>query len=225
MTTESLISVHLHLECIAINGREDLVPIPCPNPDAVPRLYVAQHSDDGNFSRFVRHDLPESIRQALLAIPPDRALHDHDAVRKVLAADGPCDDLHYGQSCVCPDTYTRSDYPDVVQLTEEHRALIADYDATLAPSAGAVFAVILDGRIVSTCQSSREDESAAEAWVRTLPTERGRGFARQVTAAWASHIWLDHKLPFYSYRMDNLASRGVACSLGLEPFITDAAYS
>ena len=37
-----------------------------------------------------------------------------------------------------------------------------------------------------------------------------RGLAKQVTAAWAAHAWAQGKLPFYSHRMDNLASEGVA---------------
>lgn len=224
MNTGALITIHLHLECIEVDARGHLVPIPCPNPDTVPRLYVAQHADDGSLSRFVRHDVPDAVRRALLEIPPEEALHDHDRVRAVLAADGPCEELHYGQSCVCPDKFTQFDSPDVVRLTEDYRALIEEFDNALDLSAGAVFAVTRAGHIVSTCQSSREDEAAAEAWVRTLPGYRGRGFACQVTAAWVSHAWARHKLPFYSYRMDNLASRGVARSLGLVSFITDAAY-
>jgi predicted GNAT family acetyltransferase len=74
-------------------------------------------------------------------------------------------------------------------------------------------------------QSSRENESAAEAWVRTLPAYRRRGLARRVTAAWATHAWAQGKVPFYSHRMDNLASQRAARTLGLAPFIVDAAYS
>ena len=79
--------------------------------------------------------------------------------------------------------------------------------------------MIVEGEIVSTCESSRENGEAAEAWVRTLPPFRGRGFARQVTAAWAMHAHTRGKLPFYSHREDNLASRAVARGLGLDEFI------
>ena len=68
---------------------------------------------------------------------------------------------------------TPDDYPDAVRLTEAHRDLIEEYDARIEPVRNAVFAVIADGRIVSTCESSRENDTAAEAWVRTLPEYRG----------------------------------------------------
>ncbi len=224
MNTANLITTHLYLECIAIDERGDLFPIPCPNPDPVPRFYIARHTDYGTFSRFARHDLHEELRERLLTLPPEEVLHRHDMVKSILAPYGICKQFHYGKSYVCPNSYTREDYPDVVRLTVEHGPLIQEYDARLDPAANAVFAVIVDGRIASTCQSSRENETAAESWVRTLAEHRRRGFARQVTAAWAANASANHKLPFYSHRMDNLRSQGVARSLGLGPFIVDAAY-
>lgn len=184
MNAAGLITAHLYLECIAIDERGDLFPIPCPNPDPVPRFYIARHTDDGTFSRFARHDLHEELRERLLALPPEEALHRHDLVKSILSPYGICQEFHYGKSYVCPDRYSPEDYPDVVRLTTEHGPLIQEYDARLDPAGHAVFAVIVDGRIVSTCQSSRENETATESWVRTLPEYRRRGFARQVMAAW-----------------------------------------
>ena len=59
----------------------------------------------------------------------------------------------------------------------------------------------------------------------TLPEFRRRGYARQVTAAWAHDIQQQDKVPFYSHRLSNLASQAVARSLGLIPFQTAVAYS
>jgi GNAT superfamily N-acetyltransferase len=224
MDTNRLIAIHLRLECIEADEHGLAHPIPCPNPDTLARFYIAQHTDGGRFSRFIRYDVPESIQRRLLEVPPQEALHQHDRVQAILGPPSSGEDFHYGESCICPNTFTPGDYPDVVRLTDDHRPLIDGYDAEIDLSDSPVFAVVVDGKIVSSCQSSRENEEAAEAWVRTLPEYRRRGFARQVTAAWAANAGEQGKLPFYSYRMENTASRAVARSLGLTPFIIDAAY-
>lgn len=89
---------------------------------------------------------------------------------------------------------------------------------------GAQFAVIEDDVVVATCESSRESALAAEAWVRTLPASRGRGYATLVTAAWALDVRRRGKAPFYSHHRDNAASAGVARALGLLPFLDDVGY-
>jgi hypothetical protein len=86
------------------------------------------------------------------------------------------------------------------------------------------FAIITDGLVVATCESSRESRVAAEAWVRTLPQYRGRGYATRVTAAWARDAQRRGKEPFYSHHRENAASAGVAHALGLLPFLEDAGY-
>jgi len=69
-----------------------------------------------------------------------------------------------------------------------------------------------------------ENETAAEAWVQTLPEFRRRGYARQVTAAWAHDLLQIGKIPFYSHSMGNVASQGVARSLKLIPFVDSVSY-
>lgn len=86
------------------------------------------------------------------------------------------------------------------------------------------FAALAGGVVVATCVSARESALAAEAWVRTLPAARGRGYATRVTAAWALDVRRRGKTPFYSYARDNRASAGVARSLDLIPFLDDVGY-
>lgn len=225
MNTLDLITLHLHLECKKINARGDLVPVPCPNPDSVPRFYVAQHADTGEFSRFPRHDIAPELREALMALAPEEALHQHERVKRILEPFGASEEFYYGKSYICPDTFGQDDHPDVIQLEEAHRPLVEEYDPRLRVSRDAIFAVIVEGHIVSTCESARENGMAAEAWVRTLHDYRGRGLAKQVTAAWAANAWTNGKVPFYTHRMENQASEGVARGLGMRHFITDAGYS
>lgn len=224
MNVAELINLHLRLECKAVDQDGDLVPIPCPNPDPIPRFYIAQHADDGSYSRFVRHDVPRGLREALLRIDPEVALHDHARMKEFLAPYGACEEMHYGKSYICPEPFPEEEVADVVQLGEEHGELMAAYDPRMRLGGSAIFAVVAGGRIVSTCESAREDDRAAECWVRTLPEYRGRGYARQTTAAWVNHALAHGRVAFYSHRMDNVASDAVARSLGCAQFITDTAY-
>ena len=68
MDALELIRRHLELECIGFNPEGSLVWLPCPNPDTVPRLYVARHV--GGYALYFRHDLPRGVRRELAALPP-----------------------------------------------------------------------------------------------------------------------------------------------------------
>ncbi|GAC1396526.1 MAG: hypothetical protein NVSMB52_10060 [Chloroflexota bacterium] len=189
MNTAELITLHFLLECVGIDSEGDLIPIPCPNPDGVPRFYIAQHTDDSTFSVFYRHDVPQEVRDKLGDLRPEEALHHHELVKSVLTLERPCTEFHYGKSYICPKRFTPDDFSSVVRLDQRHHASIQEYDARIDAVHTAVFAAIVDGKIVSTCESSRQNDSAAEAWVRTLPEYRGLGLAKGVTAAWAAHAW------------------------------------
>lgn len=53
--------------------------------------------------------------------------------------------------------------------------------------------------------------------IKTILANRGRGYGRQTTAAWAYHLQQLGKVPFYSHAQANPASRRMAESLGLIP--------
>ncbi|MBZ0286582.1 MAG: GNAT family N-acetyltransferase [Anaerolineae bacterium] len=222
MNAEELIRIHLELECVGIDEDGDLYRIPCAAPDDLPRFYIAHYKE--GYSRHFRQDLPAQLREQLLALMPDIALEDSEAVRIILAEDAPCHDFHTGKGYVFPDHLPVRLYPDATLLTETHRAFIECYAPGMNVADKAVYAVITGGQIVSTCESSRENEHAGEAWVQTLPAFRGRGYARQVTAAWANHLQQQDKIPFYSHKLNNLASQRVAQGLKLIQYITDAGY-
>ena len=222
MNAIQLINTHLELECIGVNSDGLLVRIPGPNPDDIARFYIAQH--EGGYSAYFRHDLPRSIREQISVLTLETAFSDHDTVTHILAQDAPCADMYIGRSYIFPETLTPDGYPDAIRLNETHQALIEQYDPRVRVSRRAVYAIIVDGQIASTCESSRENSVSAEAWVRTKPEFRRRGFACQVTAAWAHNLQKQGKLPFYSHKCDNLASQSVAHGLGLVQYIADVGY-
>lgn len=82
-------------------------------------------------------------------------------------------------------------------------------------------ALVERGRAVSVCRSVRITDEAHEAGVETLPYYRGKGYARDVVAAWAWRVQAMGALPLYSTSWDNTASQGVARSLKLRFYGAD----
>jgi RimJ/RimL family protein N-acetyltransferase len=185
-------------------------------PDEVPRLLVLRHTD--GYTTFVRHDLPITLRDQLRAVPAAEAWRDHGHITALLDST----DVWRGTTYLFPDL-SPADHPDAVRLTGAHRPLLEQYASGMSIEPP-VWAILVEDRILATCESSRENDLGGEAWVQTLPAFRGRGYARQVTAAWARHLQAQGKTPYYSHRRDNLASAGVARSLGLRWLMDDVAY-
>jgi RimJ/RimL family protein N-acetyltransferase len=167
------------------------------------RFYITQHAN--GYSRYYCHDLATPIYKRLRDLPAETSFGDVEVVKSILALDHPCEEMHEGKSYIFPDTITPLDYSDVI--FSESAAYIMQ-----------------NGEVVSSCTSSRENATAAEAWVFTQPDYRGRGYARQVTMAWGHRLQKQGKIPFYSHHRTNLASEAVARSLGLMKYIEDIGY-
>jgi RimJ/RimL family protein N-acetyltransferase len=72
-------------------------------------------------------------------------------------------------------------------------------------------------RVSALCHTPRARDRAAEAGVWTHPDHRRRGHAAAVTTAWAAVARSRYDVLFYSTSEDNVASQGVARTLGLRP--------
>jgi hypothetical protein len=219
---DSVLNAHLELECIGLNSDGLLIRIPGPYPDVIARFYVTRQKN--GYMTFVRQDQPEQIRKQLSSLSPEEAFTDHEKVKEFLAKVAPCEEVLEGRSYIFPDTITPADYPNAIQLNANHERLVNEFDVKLNILPGPIYAIIVDNHIASACVSSREDERAAEAWVQTSQTFRQRGYGSQVTAAWANNLQKRAKIPFYSHRLGNAASEGVARRLGLIRFIDDVQY-
>jgi RimJ/RimL family protein N-acetyltransferase len=245
--TPSLLDTYLALAHIGV-ASGPLAPLAGEAPEETPRLHIA-HTADGAWRAFIRPDVPDDIRSQLAALSPEVLFSDYTRVAGVLArgdaraqAASLAEGLWVGRTLLFPDdqTLARIQIPDLVRLPPgaDHYASVLPDDAPLRPAripaneplpARAVFPreqfAALKGRVVvATCESSRESALAAEAWVRTVPQMRGRGYATRVTAAWALDVRRRGKTPFYSHHRDNHASAGVARALGLIPFLEDVGY-
>ena len=84
-----------------------------------------------------------------------------------------------------------------------------------------VYVIEREGKVVSACVSTRENEKCGEAWVFTAPEHRHQGFAQKVVSAWAGNLLTAGKVPFYSHKVDNMASAHLAGKLGLQPIFEE----
>lgn len=225
MNPRDLLHIHLELECIGIDASGHLRRIPGPDPDAIPRLYAARFA--GGHVAYCRDDVEDALCSRWHALPPDVLFGPSSQV--VARLGQPLDEVWAGYSSV----FTReppavfaigAERLTALGLTPANRAILEDLDSELDPDTRRIFGVFQEGRLVSMCASTRENATAAEAWVKTVPESRGRGYAFSAVAAWARSVMGDGKLAFYSYRADNRASQAVARSLGLVPFIQDVAF-
>lgn len=91
--------------------------------------------------------------------------------------------------------------------------------------AESVFAIEQDGKIVSACVSTRENDFCGEAWVYTDEDYRHQGFAQKVVSAWAARLLMAGKVPFYSHKIQNIASSNLARRLRLQPVFEELVIS
>lgn len=219
-----LLLTQLDVERIGVRDGDTLVRLPGERPDGILRFYVAALSDAAH--RFYRWDVSPAVRTELAALSIEQARSDRAAVRRILARHAPCDTIWSGVSYYFPlHGVAAAAYPDVVALGPADAARIERFDPELTSFGQPVYAVVRDGEIVSACVSTRETARAGEVWVQTAPGHRGRGYARQVTAAWGHALTQRGKIAFYSHAEDNAASAGVARSLGLTAYLSDVGYS
>lgn len=188
--------------------------------------------------RFYRRDLPEDLRERLAALPDEAPFDAPAFVEGILGAR--LVEKHWtGSTAVVPPGDRASHSSDARRLGRYDLEIAggtgfvvsADNLAALSRRAeGAigerpVAAVFVEDRLVSVCESARENDASAEAWVRTLPEFRRKGHARQAVAIWADAVRDAGKVPFYSYSADNIASRALLRSLGGREFAKVVAYA
>jgi RimJ/RimL family protein N-acetyltransferase len=206
MNIEALIRLQLELECIRINERGYVQQFPCNNPDAAARLYVMY--DGQHYHRYIRHDVPTEMRQLLKLMAGATLFAEHERVRGVLLEDAPCEDVFIGKTYIFPEAIAVPDDAQIVFHKEGH-----------------LCAIVVNGVVVSSCSSVRENDHAAEAWVLTDEAYRNRGYGLCVVQAWAKRIRAAHKVPFYSHHIQNTASQRLAETAGMQWVFDIVAYS
>jgi hypothetical protein len=177
----------------------------------------------------IRADVPPAIRDELDALaesePVVTAFETDppaiDAYRAILERHAPVTAQYRGPAFIVP-----ADLPETPRAVEDPKLAVCDphYPWVRAEWGDPIHPVVValeDGVAVSVCHSARFAAQAAEAGVETLEAARGRGYAVEVVAAWASAIRDSGRTPFYGTTWDNAASRRVAAKLDLELYGED----
>ena len=245
-----LIQTHLALEQISLTRKHLLKrPKAKKNQSAleqatqedIPRFYLARHPD-GTYTVAFKADLPIPIMQRLAEMQPKTAFTDHEAVKRVLAEDAPCEDIWTGKIYTFPEIAAPLNDPNVMGMPitwdrgweageqedvqeddeerdEEERKVISrageEWDTSL-------LAYVVDERIVAGCHAQKINDVAAEAWVQPEPSNGKE--ARQVTLAWASTMQRSGKIPFFSHHVDDEGAANLALGLGLPLVVEEVDY-
>jgi RimJ/RimL family protein N-acetyltransferase len=202
-----------------------------PGDPPAPRVFIGR-TVEGNLWRF-RHDLPDTLVRDLdrmLAAEPTltnlrQPLRCFDRLQDALAAHAPIAGMYEGPAWWCPEGIVVPRAVPVTRLTDATAAARTfPWLADELPFVEPCMAVLHDGEAVALCFSSRLSPVAAEAGVETLAPYQRRGYAAAVVAAWAGAVRALGCLPLYSTSWDNLASQGVAASLGLVLYGADVSF-
>lgn len=110
--------------------------------------------------------------------------------------------------------------PITPATTERLEAGMADWLPDV-PHRTPFIAAVVEDRAVAVCASVRITDQIHEAGVETWADYRRQGFARSVVNAWAKAVRDLGALPIYSTSRENVASQGVARSLGATLVGTD----
>lgn len=200
---------------------------------SAPRFYLAR-TKAGNIRRF-RHDLPEAITHhlddlfALESIATDLRsplLHSQKFI-DILQTHEPFQRLGKGLAYYFPNQIP-SPSAEVVRVTQENAELLRDGFPEVITELDFVqpcMIVVEDGSAVSLCHSVRISARAHEAGLETLKAYRRKGYASAVVAGWAMAVRDLGLIPFYSTSWDNVASQGVAGSLGLALYASDFSFT
>ena len=200
LTALDLIRLNTEIENL-VNSDGDLAPIP--GKDSA---IFAIHRHEGGYVYYFRYDVLPSIRQQIEALDPEEALYSHDTVKHILAPYALCNKVFAG----------KGHYFDRIPSPDEFPAAILHEGC---------YVIMADGKPVSWAWTQDRNDRAAELAVETLPQYRRRGHARQVVAAWASHVVKSGKVAFFSHKIGNVPSEALARSLGVVQYAISVVYS
>ena len=166
----------------------------------------------------VRSDVPQHLAEELDALardePPvadfrDAPIH---AARYLSLLEGTID---CGPAFEFPEENAKASDTVYIDDAEQLDYHFEGWTKDEIPYRTPIVGLIEDGHAVSICFCARRTDVTSEAGVETAVEFRGRGFAIQVTAAWALAIRASGRVPLYSTSWDNHASLAVARKLGL----------
>jgi hypothetical protein len=219
--------MQMHIQALYVpDVKGQLVAINDGSNKAAPRFFLGR-TTQGNIWRF-RHDLPETIREALTAVCIQEPLTDEKQplyeaeYLRILAAQAPITQVWRG-----PAYWFAKCTPNSLQavpISEPNAYLLQGELQPWQPDVLACqpfLAVIVGGQAAAVCASVRITDAAHEAGVETAVAQRQKGYAITAVSAWAKAVADLGALPLYSTSNENVASQRVAARLGLVKYGVD----
>lgn len=214
--------MELHERALFVHDEADhLVRVNERNGRPAPLVYLGRHAG-GTMVR-LRGDAPQGLAEAIAACvarlypfdPQAAGMDTADVLAETAGRFAPITERREGPAFRFPSPLFSA---GAIPLYPNNAGLLHPALATWGPDLPhyrPAFAVVLDGRAIAICASSRSTPEAADAGLETAPDYRGRGAAGLATVAWAAAIRQSGRIPFYSTTWTNEASRAVARKLEL----------
>jgi len=198
---EDLIRLKIELE---LEGRVigETLPQSHDPVDPEPLLLISRSATGRRL--YFRSDVPDDLRQQLHALDDD-GLNDADTIRTALADVATVTKITHLCWYVVERTPDTSEFPDVTR--QDGR-----------------FVVLVDEAVAAQAWADQTNELAEEVAVATVTAHRGRGYGRQVVAAWMHSVQTQGKVGFYSHLAANDASRALARSAGVIWLVDEIEY-
>lgn len=189
--------------------------------EEVPLILIAELADKKLVAYF-DEALPIELSEELTKQVPDITFPNIGPLSTVLQERNIFFEVGHYKTYIFPEGYAAFN-DEVVACYSKHdpKVQVFGFDGF----AESVFAMERDGKIVSACVSTRENDFCGEAWVYTDESYRHRGFAQKVVSAWAASLLLTGKIPFYSHQIQNNASAALAQRLRLQPVFEEIVIS
>jgi RimJ/RimL family protein N-acetyltransferase len=193
-----------------------------------PRLFLGRTAE-GNLWRF-RADLPKLLIQELEALCMDEPLSEElpsklrhfEEYMRLLETHAPVQEIGMGPAYQFRQ-FSEPSQP-MLTITETNAEMLqGGFEGLIAELYDwqPFLAIVEESKAVSVCRSVRITSQAHEAGVETLPGFRGKGYAAEVVAEWASLVKSMGAIPLYSTSWENIASQAVARKLELVPYGED----
>jgi RimJ/RimL family protein N-acetyltransferase len=216
MNPYSALQMQMRLEGLTVGADGLLALLPGAEEDC-PLVLLAQLVTSETVL-YPHHALPRTTQAELEQWRKTASFADRRAVLDILVHQGLALTQGHSKTYSVPVAAPPAHTPAVEAYARDDARIVAFGFGSFADR---VYAVSVDGQVVSACVSVRENGQCAEAWVATAPAHQQRGYAQLVVGAWARDIVGQGKVPFYSHRIENAASAALAQRIGCTPLFEE----
>ncbi len=184
-----------------------------PQADDLPLILLA-HTAEGQTVAYLGDDCPVELQCELANQAANVEFPQVEPLLHLLRAYGIQPTVGHFKTYVFPEQSAQVELDPVKHFPKDDPKVM---DFRFSGFADTVYAIEKDGIIRAACVSVRQDADCAESWVFTAPPWRRQGLAQKVVMAWARDMRSQGIVPFYSHKIENLASANLAAQLALIP--------